>query len=60
MTDMPSLQAIAPLAYLDGGTGSMAIQMVIAGALSVGFLVKTQWKALVARLQSRSKSSVQE
>lgn len=42
----------APVAYLDGGTGSMIIQAAFAGVLTAGYFVKTKWalvKALVTR-----------
>lgn len=35
-------------AYLDPGTGSLIIQMTIAGILSVGFVIKTYWYRLVS------------
>ncbi|GEM_PF-3500275 len=34
----------SPLAYLDGGTGSMLVQAALAGALSAAFMLKTQWQ----------------
>ena len=46
----------APLAYLDGGTGSMLIQAAFAGVLTAGYFVKTQWamvKASFSRLGAR-------
>ncbi len=52
MVDFTLLPTHAPLAYLDGGTGSMLIQAAFAGALTVGYFVKTKWslmKALVTR-----------
>lgn len=45
-----------PIAYLDGGTGSMALQAALASLLTVGYFVKTQWgnlKAVLARRSSR-------
>ena len=41
-----------PLAYLDGGTGSMLIQAAFAGVLTAGYFVKSKWglvKAVVSR-----------
>jgi hypothetical protein len=35
-----------PLAYLDPGTGSFLIQLLIAGLLGAGFLVKTFWSRI--------------
>jgi hypothetical protein len=36
--------------YVDGGTGSMAFQVLIAGALTAGYVVRTQWSNLVGVL----------
>lgn len=33
-------------AYLDGGTGSLILQAVIAGFLTAGYVVKTRWTQL--------------
>lgn len=35
-------------AYLDPGTGSYVLQVIIAGLLGVGFAVKTFWRSLKA------------
>ena len=32
-----------PLAYLDGGTGSMLLQAALAGILSGAYVLKTRW-----------------
>ena len=45
--------APAAFAYLDPGTGSVVLQMVIAGALGAMFYIKTAWagtKAYLSRL----------
>lgn len=45
-----------PLAYLDGGTGSMLLQAALAGILTAAYFVKAQWsylKATVARVSHR-------
>jgi hypothetical protein len=34
--------------YIDPGTGSMILQVVIAGLLSGIFIIKTQWRRLVS------------
>jgi hypothetical protein len=34
---------LSGLAYLDGGTGSMIIQAALAGVLTGGYVVRTQW-----------------
>jgi hypothetical protein len=49
-------QHAAPVAYLDGGTGSMLLQAGLAGALTAAYFVKSQWahlKAVVARPNPR-------
>lgn len=47
MVDVTLLTGHLPsLAYLDGGTGSMLIQAAVAGALTVGYFLKTQWAAV--------------
>ena len=57
------IQAIShfsPIAYLDGGSGSLIFQMLIAGSVTVGYAVKTQWqnlKATVSRLRHRGISA---
>ena len=38
------------LAYLDGGTGSLVLQALLGGVLTVGYVVKTQWCHIKARL----------
>lgn len=43
-----------PLAYLDGGTGSMLVQAAFAGVLSAAFMLKTQWQRVRAALGRRS------
>ncbi len=37
-------------AYLDAGTGSMILQIVIATAAASLFILKTQWRRLKAKL----------
>lgn len=32
------------IAYLDGGTGSMILQIAMAGLLSAGYVIKTRWQ----------------
>lgn len=42
---------IAPapaFAYIDPGTGSMALQLIVAGLLGAIFTIKTWWRSLVA------------
>ncbi len=42
-----------PQAYLDPGSGSFLIQLLIAGLVGAGFLIKTYWKKITG-LFSRS------
>lgn len=35
-------------AYLDPGTGSMALQLIIAGLLGAIFTIKTWWRTFIA------------
>lgn len=35
-------------AYLDPGTGSMALQLIVAGLLGAIFTIKTWWRTIVA------------
>lgn len=41
---------VAPVAYLDGGSGSLLFQMLIASALTAVYAIKTQWHNLTAQL----------
>lgn len=40
-------------AYIDPGAGSMLIQAVIAGALAIPFVLRTQIRALVDRFRGQ-------
>lgn len=44
---------LRPQAYLDPGSGSFVIQLLIAGIVGAGFLIKAYWKK-IKRLFSRS------
>ncbi|HLP00181.1 MAG TPA: hypothetical protein VK171_16410 [Fimbriimonas sp.] len=49
--------ASTPVAYLDGGSGSLLFQMLIASALTAAYAIKTQWHNLTAQLHKlRNKS----
>lgn len=46
----------SPLAYLDGGTGSMLLQAGLAGILTAAYFLKSQWallKSVVTRSSNR-------
>jgi len=38
---------LRPLFYLDPGTGSFIIQILLAGLLGIGVIVKVYWKKIV-------------
>jgi hypothetical protein len=48
------------VAYLDGGTGSMLLQAGMAGLLSLSFIFKTKWRALLSRFGRRKPSEISE
>ncbi len=53
----------APLAYLDPGTGSYVIQLLIAGLMGAAFLVKLYWgkiKSFFVKIFSKDKSTLPE
>ncbi len=37
-----------PLAYLDPGSGSFLIQLLLAGIVGAGFIIKVYWKKIKA------------
>lgn len=41
------IHQVSPIAYLDGGSGSLIFQMVVAGCLTAGFAIKTRWQSLM-------------
>jgi hypothetical protein len=43
----------ASFAYLDGGTGSMLLQAALAGVLTAGYFVKSQWALVKATINRR-------
>jgi hypothetical protein len=50
---------LRPQAYLDPGSGSFLIQLIIAGIVGAGFIVKVYWKKLKG-LFSRSESKKED
>jgi hypothetical protein len=53
-----SLVLSAPAAaYIDPGTGSIVLQMLVAGALGAAFAVKRFWRRIAASLRSAFKRS---
>ena len=49
-----------PLAYLDPGSGSFIIQMLLAGLLGVGVGVRIYWKKIVAFFNKKKGTGVQD
>lgn len=45
MSIFPTAQVML-LAYLDPGSGSFIVQMLLAGGLGLAFLVKTYWRKI--------------
>lgn len=41
------------LAYIDGATGSMALQIIIAGSLSAVYAISTKWALLKSRFTKK-------
>lgn len=44
-------------AYIDPGTGSIVLQMLIAGALGAAFAVKRFWKRIVSSVRATFRRS---
>ena len=49
-----------PLAYLDPGTGSFIIQMILAGVLGIAVAVRIYWKKIVAFFRKDKSDGVQD
>lgn len=49
-----------PMAYLDPGTGSLVIQLVLAGLLGVAVVVRAYWKKIAVLLKRGKRDNVQE
>ena len=53
LSEMLSLNGVNfPLAYIDGGTGSLIFQALIGGFLTVGYFATTQWGRLKMKFAS--------
>lgn len=50
---------LRPHAYLDPGSGSFLVQLLIAGIVGIGFLIKAYWKKIKG-LFNRSESEKEE
>ena len=51
---------LKPLMYLDPGTGSFLIQMLLAGLLGIAVAVRIYWKKIVALFRKNKKGDIQD
>ena len=51
---------LKPLTYLDPGSGSFIIQMLLAGLLGIGVAVRIYWKKIVAFFNKNKDGGVQD
>lgn len=51
---------LAPLLYLDPGSGSLLIQAIVAAILSFGYLTRQFWKNLFSRFSGRFRGNKEE
>jgi hypothetical protein len=51
---------LKPLMYLDPGSGSFIIQMVLAGFLGIAIAVKIYWKKIVAFFRKGKGGDIQD
>lgn len=49
-----------PMMYLDPGSGSFIIQMLLAGALGIGVALRIYWKKIVAFFRKGKSDDVQD
>ena len=54
------LLSIDAFAYLDPGTGSMLLQVILGGIAAVGVAVKLYWHKLRAALGMRKKEKIED
>jgi hypothetical protein len=47
-------QLLTNRAYLDPGSGSFILQLILASLLGLGFIIKAYWKKLVGLFRRRS------
>ena len=52
MDPIHQITNFSPIAYLDGGSGSLMIQVLIASSVTAIYTVKTKWALLMASLSS--------
>lgn len=51
---------LKPLMYLDPGTGSFIIQMLLAGLLGIAVAVRIYWKKIIAFFKKNKKGTIQD
>lgn len=51
---------LKPLAYLDPGSGSMLIQLILAAVLSIGVAIRIFWKKIKAFLTRKKAPASQD
>jgi hypothetical protein len=51
---------LKPLMYLDPGSGSFIIQMILAGFLGIAVAIRIYWKKIVAFFKRNKASQVQD
>jgi len=51
---------LKPLAYLDPGSGSFIIQMLLAGLLGLGVGIRIYWKKIVAFFNKKKGVGIQD
>jgi hypothetical protein len=49
-----------PLAYLDPGTGSFILQMILAGVLGIAVAVRIYWKKIIAFFRKDKRGGAQD
>jgi hypothetical protein len=52
-TVLSQFLSMAPLNYLDAGSGSMLLQIILGGAAAAGVTVKLTWRRLLRALRIR-------
>ncbi len=53
MEHLYQVTILSPIAYLDGGSGSLIFQMLIASSVTAVYAAKTHWANLVAAVAKR-------
>jgi len=49
-----------PLAYLDPGSGSILLQLIIASLLGFGVFIKLQWKKIISFINRKKISNIKK